>query len=103
MQPAAYFAPIRQIWSRATYTRSDYQVEALFIIFPVSTAKKSCRYGTRIWESSGIPTRVVKARISQQQYCYWYPNYMKIKYCATRNKRAAFVFATFCTIMRTPT
>jgi hypothetical protein len=44
MQPAAYFAPIWQICSRAS-CRVRYQVETLFMNFSVSTAKKGCRQG----------------------------------------------------------
>jgi hypothetical protein len=51
----------------------QYQVEALFINFSVSSAKKGCREGP----GSGILEEfLVKATISQQQYLY--QNYMKI-------------------------
>jgi hypothetical protein len=51
----------------------EYQVEALFINFSVSSAKKGCREGP----GSGILEEfLVKATISQQQYVY--QNYMKI-------------------------
>jgi hypothetical protein len=63
MQPAPYFAPIRQIWSRP----AEYQVETLSINFSVSTAKKGC--GQRPG-SGNLRESQVKATISQQQYRY---------------------------------
>ena len=65
MQPAAYFARIRQICSRATCI--EYQVEALFINFSLSTAKNGCRQGPG---SGNLGESLVKATISQQQYRY---------------------------------
>ena len=54
MQPAAYFAPIRQICSKLP---AEYQVETLFINFSVSKAKKGCRQAPASGNSMyiGIP------------------------------------------------
>ena len=52
---------------------AEYQVEARFINFSVSTAKKGCRQGPESWN---LGESVVKATISQRQYRY--QNYLKI-------------------------
>ena len=70
MQPAAYFAPIRQIWSKATCrVRSNH----FSPIFSVSAAKKGYRQGPG---SGNLGESLVKATISQRQYQY--QNHWKI-------------------------
>jgi hypothetical protein len=56
MQPAAYFAPIRQICSRASCRVSGRSTFHQFFGVYSSTAKKGCRQGAMIWESGGIPS-----------------------------------------------
>jgi hypothetical protein len=62
MQPATYFVPIRQIWSEL---HVEYQVEPLFIIFSVSTAKKGYKQGPG---SGNLGEFLVKASISLRQH-----------------------------------
>jgi hypothetical protein len=64
---------LRPIGRSAQEPPVEYQVEALFINFSVSSAEKGCREGP----GSGILREsLVKATISQQQYMY--QNHMKI-------------------------
>ena len=53
----------------------EYPVEARFVNFSVSTAKKGCRQGSG---SGNLEESLVKATISQRQY--WYQNHRKITY-----------------------
>ena len=92
MQPAAYFAPIfgrsaqellnlvRVVVVPVEYhSKGEYQVEALFINFSVSTARSTSKKGCRQGPGSGnLRESRLKATISQQQY--WYQNLMKITY-----------------------
>jgi hypothetical protein len=72
MQSAGYFAPIRQIWSRATCRVSWWNHFAS--IFR-DLDKKGYRHGPR---SVNLGEFLVKATISQRQY--WYQNHRKITY-----------------------
>ena len=78
MQPAAYSCILRPFCRsaeelHATAVPVEYQVETLFINFPVSTAKKGCRQGPG---SGNLLKTQVKATISQQQG--WHRNHIKI-------------------------
>ena len=70
MQPAAILRPFGRSGQELPV---EYQVEALFINFSVSTAKKGCRQGPG---SGNLGESLVKAAISQQQYRY--QNHTKI-------------------------
>jgi hypothetical protein len=72
MQPAAYFAPIRQIRSEPPV---EYQVEPLSSIFRClpGTAKKGFRQGPG---SGNLGEFLAKVTISQRQYQY--QNHTKI-------------------------
>ncbi len=54
---------------------AEYQVEARFINFSVSTPRKGCRQGPGSWN---LGESLVKATISHQQY--WYQKHTKITY-----------------------
>jgi hypothetical protein len=75
MQPAAYFAPIWQIWSRAT-CRVSWSNH--FSSISRDLDKKGYRQGPG---SENLGESQVKATISQRQY--WYQNHTKITYKKT--------------------